>query len=127
MRGASFVQTRQGYLIFLQRLKKQASSLKGMSIQRSHVLFSIGDLAKIKESEHKRIEHGEHMGSGPFANLTRILPKSAITTVMQAIFDGPVSANQFQQTRGISLFGGETGNAIDDLLRTLEGMFYPSS
>jgi hypothetical protein len=27
--------------------------LKRVSIQRSHVLFCVGDLAKIKESEHK--------------------------------------------------------------------------
>jgi hypothetical protein len=56
---------RQGYLIFLQRLEQEAGSLKGVSIQRSHVLFGIGDLAKIKESEYKGIEHGEYMGSCP--------------------------------------------------------------
>jgi hypothetical protein len=53
---------RQGYLNFLQRLEQKAGSMKGVSIQRSHVLFGIGDLAKIKESEHKGIEHGEHIG-----------------------------------------------------------------
>jgi hypothetical protein len=39
----------QGYLNFLQGLEQEAGSLQGVSIQRSHVLFGIGDLAKIKE------------------------------------------------------------------------------
>ena len=56
--------------------------MKRMSVQRSHVLFGIGDLAKIKESEHKGIEHGKHMGGFPFANLAGIFAKSTITTVM---------------------------------------------
>jgi site-specific DNA recombinase len=42
-------------------------------------------------------------------------------------FDGPVGAIQFQQTRGISPLRGETGDPIDDLLGTLEGMFHTSS
>ncbi len=72
----------QGYVIFIQRLEQEAGSLKGMSIQRPHVLFNIGDLAKIKESKHKGIEHGEYMGSCPLANLTRVFGKSTIPTVM---------------------------------------------
>jgi hypothetical protein len=67
------------------------------------------------------------MGGCPRANLTRIFGKSAIPTVMQAIFDGPVGTIQFQQLRGISPLRGETGDPIDDLLGTLEGMFHTSS
>jgi hypothetical protein len=91
----TFPPDNQGYLIFLQRLEQEASSLKGVSIQRSHVLFDIGDLAKIKESEHKGIEHGEYMGSCPLANLARIFGKSAISTGMQAIFNGIITNDKF--------------------------------
>jgi methylglutaconyl-CoA hydratase len=31
-----------------------------MSIKAAHLLFGVGNLAKIEESEHKRIEHAAH-------------------------------------------------------------------
>ena len=67
------------------------------------------------------------MRGRPLANLAGIFGKSPITTIMQVIFNGPLLTVQFQQQSRISLLGGETGDAIDDLLRTLEGMFYPST
>ena len=42
-------------------------------------------------------------------------------------FDRPVLTIQFQQTSGIRLFGGEAGDAIDDLLGARESMFHPPS
>ncbi len=42
-------------------------------------------------------------------------------------FNRPVLPGQVQQTRGTSLFRGKAGDAIDDLLTTLEGMFHASA
>jgi hypothetical protein len=80
--------------------------LKGLSIKASHVLLGVGNVAKIEESEHKRIEHCESMRSRPFANLTSVLTEGDIAAIMQMVFDGPLIAGQFQQTGGTSLFGG---------------------
>lgn len=63
----------------------------------------------------------------PFANLTCIFPKGNIPTIMQAIFDGPVSTYQCEQAQVICLFGCQAGHPIDDLLGTGEGMFHSSA
>jgi site-specific DNA recombinase len=42
-------------------------------------------------------------------------------------FNSPVIADQFQQTRGVSFFGREASDPIDDLLGTLKRMFNASA
>src|SRR5690348_9950316 len=98
-----------------------------MGIQASHELFGVGNVTKIEKSEHKGIENREHMRNLSFADLASILSERDVATVMQAVFNGPVFAVQFEQTSRISLFGRETGDAIDKLLRTFEGMFHTSA
>jgi hypothetical protein len=75
----------QGYLIFPQRLEQETSGLKGRSIQVSHVLFDIGNLTKIEESQHKGVKNREDMRSGPLANLASIFGQGSIATIMQTI------------------------------------------
>jgi hypothetical protein len=87
-----------------------------MSIQVSHLLFDIGDLAHIEKSEHTRNENGEYMRSRAFTNLTRLFLQRDISPVMEPIFDGPVFLGQIQQTRGIGTFGCEAGDAIHERL-----------
>jgi hypothetical protein len=117
----------QGHLIFLERFEQQVDSLKRLGIEASHVLLGVGNVAKIEESEHKRIQHCKSMRSYPFANLTSILTESDIPTVMQAVFSGPVVAVQFEQAEGISLFGSEASDPVNDLLCTFESMFNTSA
>jgi len=62
-----------------------------------------------------------------FANLARVLSQRDIATVMQAIFDRPVVANQFQQAEGIGSFGGKAGEPIHLFLRALQGILDPSA
>ena len=68
--------------------------MKWVSIQASHMLFDVGNMTKIKKSEHKGIENSEHMRSCPLTYLACIFGKSTIATIMQTIFDGPVLAVQ---------------------------------
>jgi hypothetical protein len=89
----------QGHLIFLQRFEQETDGLKWVSIQASHILFDIGDLAKIEKSEHKGIENREHMRSRAFANLTRILLQRDISTVMETIFNGTITNDKFCLSR----------------------------
>jgi hypothetical protein len=91
------------------------------------MLLGVGNVAKIEESEHKRIEDRKSMGSYAFANLTSILTEGNIPAVMQAVFYRPVVTVQFEQKARISLFGSEAGDPIDDLLCTFECMFNAST
>ncbi len=67
------------------------------------------------------------MRGEPLANLTRILSQSPIATIMQAIFDGPVVANQFEQAQGISVFGSQAGDPIDVFLCAFQRVFDASA
>ena len=125
--GASRADSQQGDLIFHQRLEQEANSLKRLSVEASHLLFRVGNLAKIEERKHKRIEYCERVRSRPFANLTGVLTQRNISTVMEAVFDGPMIAGQCQQTRGTSFLGSEAGDPIDHLLGAFEGMFNASA
>jgi len=58
---AFFRYVSQGYLIFPQRLKQETGRQKGKGIQVSHVLFDIGNLTKIEQSQHKGVKNCEHM------------------------------------------------------------------
>ena len=58
--------------MFLQRCEQELYGLKWVSIQASHMLFDIGDLAEIEKSKYKGIENGEYMRSRAFTDLASI-------------------------------------------------------
>lgn len=70
---------------------------------------------EIHQGKHQGIEYREHLGHGGNANPASVFPQSHITAPVEAIFDGPMVADQVKEPFCRTALTAETGPAIDDL------------
>src|ERR1700676_2203437 len=79
----------------------------------------LGEIAGAIASEQspcRVIEHRQQVRSMSHAQLCMILAHRSIASIMQAIFNAPVSPAQLQEALGISKRGGQTGDAVTHLV-----------
>jgi len=79
----------------------------------------VGEITGSTASQQSRgrvVEHRQHVGSLPHAQLRMVLAHGGIASLMQAVFNAKVASAQRQEALGISQGGWQTGDAVAHLL-----------
>jgi hypothetical protein len=69
-----------------------------------------------EQSPGRVVEHRQQVGSLSHTQLRMILAHGGIPSIMQAVFNPPVSSNQLQEALGISQSGWQAGDAVAHLV-----------
>src|SRR5581483_9210064 len=95
-----------------QKSDHPSESLLGMRRKAAKLASDIGDLVKIHQSEHQRIEDSEHLSHCGDPNGTPIFSQGDITTPMKTILHGPMSTNQVEKPLGRTLISAQGRQTI---------------
>jgi hypothetical protein len=112
----------QGFPILKNRTttrEDQLNSLFQMGIEVPSLPGYIANTQTIHQAENRTVEPGQQARNGSGACLARILPQSYISSPVEAIFDSPMIAHQFQHAWCSCLAQGEIAESIDHLVAHL--------
>ena len=102
-----------------------------LELARGCAAARIGFAALLQPSLRKADDHStkEAQCKGRFAipNPAVIFAEGDVQSVVQAVFNGPIAAFEFEQTRGPQFFEGQTANEINDFSGFLAPAAHSSS